>query len=174
MTGQQLIKENLLESFPERLNQALSSAGIKPVELARRSGVDAAYLSLLRSGKRRNPSISVIDSLATALAISPAWLKSGRGEMNIPVARGIEQSRIAESPQEVERPMYRRPAFPPASPVGGGIAAAAARLDEDALFHMMQESLDSLKKEGAAVRRFEKISTLRALLDDLVRRLDGA
>lgn len=58
---------------PRRLSGVLKrlrkNAGLKKVELAKRAEVTTAYISLLESGKKRNPSLDVLRRIAKALGV---------------------------------------------------------------------------------------------------------
>jgi transcriptional regulator with XRE-family HTH domain len=64
----------MLRAFRER-------EGMTREQLAARARVTTAYVSLLESGKRRNPSLAILKRLATALAVSVTDLMSEGGIM---------------------------------------------------------------------------------------------
>ncbi|WP_096485792.1 helix-turn-helix domain-containing protein [Methylorubrum populi] len=71
----------MLESFPERLQQALAARGIRKLyALADEIGVNKSALTRWRSGK--NISIDNICRLAECLDVSVDWLLLGRGCMD--------------------------------------------------------------------------------------------
>ncbi|WP_246942985.1 helix-turn-helix domain-containing protein [Bacillus pinisoli] len=51
--------------------------GMSLTELSNRSGVSKSYLSFIERGKQNNPSIEVIDKLATALKVEVHSLLNG-------------------------------------------------------------------------------------------------
>ena len=62
-----------IDSFRNRLEQALSYADMKPADLARKTGISEATISQYRSGysKPKNDRIAII---AEALGVKPEWL----------------------------------------------------------------------------------------------------
>ncbi len=61
------------EAFNKRLETALNLRGIKPVDLAKKTGISEATISQYRSGyaKPKEPRLVII---ANALGVDPAWL----------------------------------------------------------------------------------------------------
>lgn len=62
-----------IDSFRNRLEQALSYADMKPADLARKTGISEATISQYRSGysKPKNDRLAII---AEALGVRPEWL----------------------------------------------------------------------------------------------------
>ena len=62
-----------IDSFRNRLEQALSYADMKPADLARKTGISEATISQYRSGysKPKNDRVAII---AEALGVKPEWL----------------------------------------------------------------------------------------------------
>jgi transcriptional regulator with XRE-family HTH domain len=54
----------------DALKRARKAAGISQAELARRSGVDQAYISRLEGGKAKDPGWTTITAIAAVLGIS--------------------------------------------------------------------------------------------------------
>jgi len=63
----------LVNSFGAVLRQLRSAAGWTQEQLAFEAGIDRTFVGLLESG-RRQPSLSVVFALATALGTSPEHL----------------------------------------------------------------------------------------------------
>jgi transcriptional regulator with XRE-family HTH domain len=63
---------------PQRIGRVLRAMrvekGYSQVDLAKRAKVTNVYLSLLESGKKKNPSLAVLRRLAKALAVPVAEL----------------------------------------------------------------------------------------------------
>jgi transcriptional regulator with XRE-family HTH domain len=60
--------------FAEKLAGLLEMRGWSYRQLAMRSGVSAAYINLLASGKRETPSLDVAIAIAKAFGVSLNWL----------------------------------------------------------------------------------------------------
>lgn len=69
----------MLSSLAGRLNHALEVSKVKASDLARAAGVDRGYISLLRSGKRLNPSPEIANAIANHLGCDVDWLLTGAG-----------------------------------------------------------------------------------------------
>lgn len=61
------------ESFRERFEQAIKNSGIKPIDIAKKTGISQATLSQYRSGYSK-PKSSRLFLLARTLNVSPSWL----------------------------------------------------------------------------------------------------
>ena len=61
------------ESFRKRLEIALSVRGIKPVDLAKKTGISESTISQYRSGYSK-PKEARLVVIANALGVDPAWL----------------------------------------------------------------------------------------------------
>lgn len=79
--------------FSRRLTEARQGIGISKAELARMIKVSEAYIGQLEritERKNKSPSWPVITSIAAALGVNPAWLKSGEGvKHGSPAASGL-------------------------------------------------------------------------------------
>ena len=63
-----------------RLKELRLARGWSQAELARRAGLDVATVSRLETGRRKNPRLETLGSLAKALDCDPGYLikKSGK------------------------------------------------------------------------------------------------
>ena len=61
-------------AFRERLRIALNADPRTRPEIAKAAGYSAAHLRRLVSGARRAPTLELVDAMAGALGVSPAWL----------------------------------------------------------------------------------------------------
>ncbi|EHK3634109.1 TPA: helix-turn-helix transcriptional regulator, partial [Escherichia coli] len=68
-----------MKTFAERLNAAMSSAGVSQSQLADMVGISQPAIQKMSSGKT-NGSRKMVE-LANALKVRPEWLSSGIGEM---------------------------------------------------------------------------------------------
>jgi transcriptional regulator with XRE-family HTH domain len=89
----------------ERVQKALNSAGLKPADLARKSGVGQGRISLIINGETPNPRADTISKLATALGVNVGWLLTGhvdaRGEEGREALEGYTGSRISGEEQRL-------------------------------------------------------------------------
>jgi transcriptional regulator with XRE-family HTH domain len=64
----------------ERLREAREMAGLKQRELDRLASLCGGHVWQIESGRRdRNPTLSTLDRLATALGLRLDWLVHGKG-----------------------------------------------------------------------------------------------
>lgn len=70
-------------SFGERLRQVIESKGITPYELSTKTNVSQATLSRILSNSTSKPSIRTVESIADYLHVSPEWLLTGSGAMQV-------------------------------------------------------------------------------------------
>ena len=61
------------ESFRERFERAIENSGLKPIDIAKKTGISQATLSQYRSGYYK-PKSSRLILLARMLNVSPSWL----------------------------------------------------------------------------------------------------
>lgn len=62
-----------VSEFKDRLNEALFAKGIRPVDLAKKTGISEATISQYRSGYAK-PKEDKVAKIADALKVNPAWL----------------------------------------------------------------------------------------------------
>lgn len=65
--------DNLVDTFTNRLNKAISLRGIKPIELSEKTGIDKSKISSYMSGRYKAKQDGVY-LLAHALNVSEVWL----------------------------------------------------------------------------------------------------
>ncbi|MBQ9942038.1 MAG: helix-turn-helix transcriptional regulator [Christensenellaceae bacterium] len=65
----------------DRLAHLINKLGIKKGEFAGHIGFSQAYISMLLSGKKNNPSSRFVDAVCHKFHIDPQWLLYGEGEM---------------------------------------------------------------------------------------------
>lgn len=71
-----------VSAFAERLRQAADAEGLRPVDLAERTGIDSTNVSHLLGGDRA-PSMGTLHKLLLALPRTSArWLVTGKGKQN--------------------------------------------------------------------------------------------
>ena len=64
-----------------RLAQLITSLGIKKIDFAMKIGFSQAYISMILSGKKTNPSPRFFDTIGRVFQVNVAWLREGKGEM---------------------------------------------------------------------------------------------
>ncbi len=64
-----------------RLSELISKLGVKKGDFAAKIGFSQAYVSMILSGKRQQPTDRFFDSIHRAYQVNVEWLKSGKGEM---------------------------------------------------------------------------------------------
>lgn len=67
-------------TFSDNLKKYRHEKGLGVNELGRRVGVSGAYISALEMGKKQNPSLEIIEKIATALDIPSSFLTSNNCE----------------------------------------------------------------------------------------------
>ena len=67
----------LMSSFNERLQQLMDEKGLKPADLARKTGLSKPTLSAIIHGDTCDPRISSLISIAEALQVDLRWLCTG-------------------------------------------------------------------------------------------------
>jgi len=69
---------NLMSSFTERLRQLMDEKGLKPADLARKTGLSKPTLSAIIRGNTSDPRISSILGISRVLGCDPIWLFVGK------------------------------------------------------------------------------------------------
>lgn len=64
-----------------RLNALITNLGMKKGDFAQKIGFTQAYISMILSGKKTNPSSRFYDAVAHEFHVSVQWLRDGEGEM---------------------------------------------------------------------------------------------
>ncbi|GHV62540.1 hypothetical protein AGMMS49587_09690 [Spirochaetia bacterium] len=65
----------------ERLKILISNLGMKEKEFAQKIGFTQAYISMILTGKKTNPSSRFFDSVSRAFYVNTEWLRAGEGEI---------------------------------------------------------------------------------------------
>ena len=81
----------IIESFRTRLEKALAESGLKPIELAERTGISQSTISQYRSGYSK-PKDKRLVKIAEVLNVDPAWLMG----LDVPM---IKQDDVKKSRQ---------------------------------------------------------------------------
>lgn len=91
-------------TFSERLTLLMEEEGLRPAQLARSCGVDRAYISMLKNGKRENPNSVLLEKIAAALGVTANWLLTGDEPRGRPVIDSFAGSSVREEPAVYGRP----------------------------------------------------------------------
>ncbi|MDR3365092.1 MAG: helix-turn-helix domain-containing protein [Clostridiales Family XIII bacterium] len=65
----------------ERLQKLISTLGIRKCDFADKIGFSSAYISMILSEKKRNPSPRFYAAIAREFSVGRDWLQGGSGEM---------------------------------------------------------------------------------------------
>lgn len=69
-----------MEGIKDRLETLLKILGLKPIELARKTGIPKSTIYTILSGAS-TPSKATISLISKTLNVNPEWLKTGNGKM---------------------------------------------------------------------------------------------
>jgi 3,4-dihydroxy 2-butanone 4-phosphate synthase/GTP cyclohydrolase II len=179
-----------MERFAEQLQRAMTDAGISAAQLAQRSGLTEAAISLLRSG-RREPSYRTVRALARALPVLGQRLGTERGTMDS-IESAIADIRAGkmvivlddeDRENEGDLVMAADKVTPEAinfmRKEGGGLICVpmtAARLDELQIPNMVNDntaplgtafavSVEARGRVTTGISAFDRANTIRALID---------
>lgn len=87
--------KRIVEEFKKRLDIALSYAGMKPAELAQRTGISDSTISQYRSGYSK-PKDERLVLIANVLQVDPAWLMG----IDVPMVPASNLTSVELSPHE--------------------------------------------------------------------------
>lgn len=77
----------------DRIGEIISTLKIKKVYFAEQLKIDQSYVTQLTNG-RRNPSDRLVSDICEKFNISEKWLRTGEGEMFVPIDSDKEFDRI--------------------------------------------------------------------------------
>lgn len=89
----------VVSTFQQRFNEALQIRDIKPVDIAKRTGISESTISQYRSGYAK-PKQDKLAILSNALHVNPVWLMG----LNVP----MEAVETFATPDEFELAWHRR------------------------------------------------------------------
>lgn len=89
---------DLIDSFANRLNKALTVRNMKPVELAEKTGIDKSKISSYMTGRYKAKQDG-IHTISQALNVDPAWLMG----YNVPMERTAPVSALFDFSTEHDR-----------------------------------------------------------------------
>lgn len=82
------MKKEQQATLQERLNEAIESAGMKPIELSEKTGIPKSMLSYYLNGKTK-PKADRLHIIAQTLGVSEAWLLG----YDVPMRRSADQKK---------------------------------------------------------------------------------
>ncbi|MGY3959504.1 helix-turn-helix domain-containing protein [Aeromonas popoffii] len=80
-----------MSSFNERLKQLMEEKGLKPADLARKTGLSKPTLSAILNGATTDPRISSVLGIARVLGCDPIWLFVGKASAEFASSTEISQ-----------------------------------------------------------------------------------
>lgn len=108
-------RESTDESLPQRLNRLLRERDWFAADLERKSGVHRNTLGRILRGETRSPDNATVEMIASALEVSPSYLRYGIDEQRPPAAPEVLQkieALIQLSPNEADLLRVFRAASP--------------------------------------------------------------
>jgi transcriptional regulator with XRE-family HTH domain len=94
-------------TFSDRIKNVIEESGCNKTRFAERINISPAYLSQLCSGVR-SPSDRTIKDICNEFNISESWLRTGQGDMIIPVSRDDEIKAFLNDLMKAEKPDFRK------------------------------------------------------------------
>lgn len=85
-----------MSSFNERLQQLMDEKGLKPADLARKTGLSKPTLSAILHGTTTDPRISSVLGISRVLGCDPIWLFVGKGSSEFASSAEISKVPIWE------------------------------------------------------------------------------
>lgn len=94
----------LMSSFNERLQQLMNEKGLKPADLARKTGLSKPTLSAIIRGTTTDPRISSVLGISRVLGCDPVWLFVGKNSVEYASSAEISKVPIWELKDMVSHP----------------------------------------------------------------------
>lgn len=91
-----IIMLNRISTFKDRLNEALVIREIRPVDLAKRTGISESTISQYRSGYAE-PKANKLDLIAKTLSVDPSWLMG----LDVPMKIRIDANNLSDEAKEM-------------------------------------------------------------------------
>lgn len=118
----------------ERIQAIIVAMGIKKTEFAQKLNVSQAYISQLCSGTK-SPSDRTISDICREFDVNENWLRTGDGEMFIPITRSQEVAEFVGDILKGEADTFKR-----------RFVAMLSRLDESQ-WEVLEQMIDEMKKD---------------------------
>ena len=169
------------KNFSARLSRALKASGLSQAAVAKNAGITAPYLSDLKKGKRGNPSADVVQKLADALSIAPAWLMSYTDQTNPSTASqvpppGSQNAENFANPNESESasPTFLQDA--PAQYVAINYREVFRHLAESADLDWLQSRIRQLSEKAATgdITAGQTVAALAPLVNQRMQEIEKA
>lgn len=94
----------LMSSFNERLQQLMNEKGLKPADLARKTGLSKPTLSAIIRGTTTDPRISSVLGISRVLGCDPVWLFVGKNSAEYASSAEISKVPIWELKDMLNHP----------------------------------------------------------------------
>ncbi|WP_085044741.1 helix-turn-helix domain-containing protein [Aeromonas salmonicida] len=94
----------LMSSFNERLQRLMNEKGLKPADLARKTGLSKPTLSAIIRGATTDPRISSVLGISRVLGCDPVWLFVGKNSAEYASSAEISKVPIWELKDMVNHP----------------------------------------------------------------------
>lgn len=117
----------------------METEGLNAAQLARKISVDRAYISMLKSGKRANPSPEITAKIAEALLVTEGWLLTGSQPKYRSLACDSDAGNVTMLNDSVASPLSK-----------AKIPGTFQKLAETADLHWLIERMEILSKEASA------------------------
>lgn len=89
----------VIELLNERLETLINTLGMKKGDFADKIKFSQAYISMILSGSKQNPSDRFFESIRREFNVSTDWLRDGKGEMYVidnPKLTSIEKDLVSK------------------------------------------------------------------------------
>ena len=118
----------------ERIQAIIIAKGMKKTEFAQKLNVSQAYISQLCTGTK-TPSDRTISDICREFDVSETWLRTGEGEMFVPMSRSQEISTFVGKVLKGEEDTFKR-----------RFVAMLSRLDEND-WEGLEKMVNEIKKD---------------------------
>ena len=166
----------LMSSFNERLQQLMGEKGLKPADLARKTGLSKPTLSAIIHGNTTDPRISSVLGISRVLGCDPIWLFVGKSSSEYASSMEISKVPIWELADLAGQPSDAIPLIDTGRHLvveeGGHLCAVVAANDDLAgsgihkgdviVIDMSPEQRKLVPEDIALVRHGDKVLLLRA------------
>lgn len=118
----------------DRIQTIIAAKKIKKVDFARRLNISQAFVSELCSGAK-SPSDRTISDICREFDVNENWLRTGEGDMFIPITRSQEVAHFVGDVLKGEKDTFKR-----------RFVAMLARLDESD-WEVLEKMVEEMKKD---------------------------
>lgn len=123
----------------ERIDAIIAAKGMKKTEFAQKLNVSQAYVSQLCSGTK-SPSDRTISDICRVFDVNEGWLRTGEGEMFVPISRSQEIADFVGDVLKGEEDTFKR-----------RFIAMLARLDENDWKYLEEKAIELVEDKHEAI-----------------------